>query len=131
MILPLLIALAVPAAPQASTPPAAARGQVWLNISPAGQAIAKKYLGTPDPEMVQLAQRGAGLAQKIRALSAAKTLDMVQLATLIRQQETLQSAMRKRSNDRMLAMLGEMNEADRISFVRGIATAQPPKAPAR
>lgn len=136
MILALLLAAgaqtpAKPAArPAAKTAAGASRTQMHFDVSPAGQAVMKKYLGVPDPAFVALAKQLQEVAVQVKGLGAAPKLDMGRLEQLLRQQEQLQAQMRKRSDDRLLAMLGEMSEADRLGFARGTVTVVPQgKAP--
>jgi hypothetical protein len=111
---------------------AAPAARVNVPLSPAGQAVAKKYLGSPDPQAQAIARQMQASAGKVRALAAAPKLNMAQLAALIGEQQRLQAALRKRSDDRVMAMLDEMGEADRLAFVRGMtAPRQPAGAPPR
>lgn len=121
-----LVAACVLAAPAA----AQQRAEIKLNLSPAGQAVAKTYLGTPDPQIQALAKRGAEVMQRQKALIAAPKLDLVQFAALMRQREQVQSQLARRSNDRMLQMLRELSEADRVAFLRGISNPTLAPAPA-
>lgn len=130
MIATLFSALLAPLALQAAAPSAQVR--VNVPLSPAGQAVAKKWLGAPDPQAQAIARALQASAGKVRRLAAAPRLDMAQLATLIAEQQRLQTALRKRSDDRVMAMLREMGEADRLAFVRGMtAPRQPAGAPSR
>ena len=117
--------LAMPAAAQQP------RAQVKLDVSPAGQAVMKKYLGTRDPQMEALAQQLRGVAGQMQALPRAPKLDLAKMQGLMRQQESLESQLRRRSNDRSLAMLREMSEADRLKFLRGLAAAGQQRAAAQ
>lgn len=123
----LLATLAAPLAAQA--PPPGAR-QIKIDVSPAGQAVLKKYMGGRDPAINERLQRVRAIAQQMGALSNAPRLDLVRLQALMRQQEALQADIQRRGNDRTLAMLRELSEADRIKFLRGFRAAQA-AAPAR
>ena len=122
-----LALLAAPALAQA--PPAGTR-QVKIDVSPAGQVVLKKYLGAQDPYIVQRVQQLRTNAQQVAALANAAKLDLVRLEALMRQQEVLQTAIKRRADDRSLAMLKELPEADRIKFVRSFQAAQPVANPA-
>lgn len=122
--------VAIPsAAQQAPTPQQGVR--INFNLSPAGQAIAKRYLTTPDPQAKPLADRANAIAQRQRALLSAPKLDLAQFAAGLREQEKLRGQVVRLANERMLKMLGEMNDADRLGFLRGLANptsaAAPPK----
>ena len=117
----LLALLAAPVAAQA--PPPGTR-QVKLDVSPAGQAVLRKYMGGRDPAINERAQRIRAIAQQMGALSNAPRLDLVRLQALMRQQEALQADLQRRANDRTLAMLRELSEADRVKFLRGFRAAQ-------
>lgn len=113
------VAAAVTAGPAVAQQQQQAR--IQINLSPAGQAVAKRYLSTPNPPAVALQKRGVELSQQLRATIAAPKLDVARFGTLLRQQEQLQGQMMRMANDRMLRMLGELSEADRVAFVRGMA----------
>lgn len=123
MIVPLLLALAQgPPLRNARAPqPASA-------VSLAGQAIANKYIFGRDPFIQQRLQRLRANSQAMAALTEAPRLDLLRLRLLMREQERLQAEIKRRADDRSLAMLGEMSEADRIRMVRVSRAAQRPMA---
>ena len=121
----LAAALAMPAAAQQQ------RAQVKLDVSPAGQAVMKKYLGSPDPQTQGLAKQLQGVVGQLRTLPRAAKLDLPRMQALMRQQETLEAQLRRRTNDRTIAMLREMSEADRLKFLRSLAAAGEAQAAAR
>ena len=127
-----MIRFLLSAALVAATPAAAQQGmRLSFNLSPAGPAIAKRYLATPDPQAKALAARANDLTQRQRALVAAPKLNLAQFAAVLRQQEQLRSQIVRMANDRMLKMLGEMSEPDRTAFMRGLSNPTPAPAPAR
>lgn len=93
-----------------------------FNLSPAGQAVAKRYLGVPNPQTKVFAERAAALSQRQRAMVAGPKLDMAQFAAVLRQQEQLQAQVMRTGNDRLLKLLGELSEADRIAFLKGLSS---------
>lgn len=122
----LMAAVAVPLAAQQ----APQQRQIKLDVSPAGQAIVKKYLGTGDPQAQALVKQLQGTVGQLRALPKAPKLDLTRMQALMRQQESLEGQLRRRSNDRTIAMLREMSEADRLSFLRGLEAAGQARAQA-
>lgn len=116
-----LAALGAPAFAQA--PPQ--NRQVRIDVSPAGQAVIKKFLGTRDPAIVRQMGELQSLAQQMVALSNAPQLDLARLQTLMRRQEGIEAAIRRRGNDRMIAMLTALSPADRVKFVRSMRGARP------
>ncbi len=114
-----LVALAMPAAAQQAAP----QRQVKLDVSPAGQAIMKRYLGAPDPQVQALMKQLQGTVGQLRQLPQAPKLDLARMQALMRQQETLETQLRRRGNDRTMAMLREMSESDRLKFLRGLQAA--------
>lgn len=124
-------ALAVAACAFAMPAPAQQRQtQIKLDLSPAGQVIAKKYLSTPNPQMQGMMTRAVDLTKRQKAVIDAPKFDLNQFTSLLRQREQLQTQMMKLSNDRLLQMLREFSEADRSAFVRGMANPQVIPAPA-
>lgn len=119
-----LLALAALGAPAFAQAPPQNR-QVRIDVSPAGQAVIKKFLGTRDPAIVQQMGQLQSLAQRMVALSNAPQLDLARLQALMRQQEGIEAAIRRRGNDRMIAMLTALSPADRVKFVRSMRGAQP------
>ena len=110
------------AAPLAAQQPQQ-RVQVKMDVSPAGQVIMKKYLGTRDPQVMTLLTQIQGVAGQLRQLPRAPKLDLAKMQQLMRQQESLQAQIQRRNNDRTLQMLREMTEADRLKFLRGLEAA--------
>lgn len=103
--------------------------RINFNLSPAGQAIAKRYLSTPDPQAKPLADRANAIAQQQRALVAAPKLDLAKFAAGLHEQEKIRGQVVRLANERMLKMLGEMSEPDRLGFLRGLANPMPASAP--
>ena len=125
----LLLALGSLAATAAAQAPAPAPRQIRIDVSPAGEVVVKRYLGTRDPFIVQRLEQLRGLAQQIASLANAPKLDLARLQALMRQQEALQAAVQRRGNDRTLAMLRELSENDRIKFARSFRSPQPAAKP--
>ena len=115
--------------PAVAQQPAQQGVRLNFNVSPAGQAVMKKYMSTPDPQAKALAEQANAVAQRQRALIAAPKLNLAQFAAGMRQQEALRAQITKLANDRMIKMLGEMNDADRVGFLRGLANPMPASAP--
>ena len=123
-------ALAVGATmPAAAQQPAQQGIRLNFNVTPAGQAVMKRYMGTPDPRAKALADQANAVAQRQRALIAAPKLNLAQFAAGLRQQEALRAQITKLANERMIKMLGELSEADRVGFLRGLANPIPASAP--
>lgn len=119
------LAVVLLAAPSvAQTPPPGTR-QIKLDVSPAGQAVLKRYLGAPDPGMRPLAEQMAAVSRQMVALADGQRLDLARVQVLLRRQESLQAAMVRRSNDRTLAMLTALPEPDRLKFLRSLRAARP------
>lgn len=127
-----LVALATLSGSAVAQTPPPGQVQVKIDVSPAGQAVLKKYLGVRDPVVVQHVEQLRAVGQQIGTLANAPRLDLGRLQALMRQQEAIGAAIQRRTNDRTLAMLGELSEADRLKFVRSLrdarAGAKPPTA---
>lgn len=125
-----ILTLALATAGVAQTPRPAPR-QVRINVSPAGEAVLRRYFSTRDPAIVRDADQLRALGQQMATLAGAPRIDLTRLRALYRQVEAVQADAQRRGNDRTLAMLGELSEADRVTFVRsmrGAATAARPAA---
>ena len=112
----------------AQTSPSNTR-QIKIDVSPAGQAVLKKYLGAPDPGMRPLAEQLAATSRETAAIADAPRVDLTRVQALMRRQESLQAAMTRRGNDRTLAMLKELPEPDRLKFLRSLRAARPGSPP--
>lgn len=126
----LLAPLALLAAPALAQAPQPVTRQIKIDVSPAGQAVLKKYLGAQDPFIVQKIQQLRANQQASVALADAPTLNLVRLEALMREKEALQTAVQRRGDDRTLQMLKELPEADRTKFLRSLRNAQPAAKPA-
>ena len=114
----LLTALAGPAAAQAPN-----RTTVHMDVSPAGQAVIKKWMTGRDPQIEASVKQLRDVATQLRAMPNQPKVDLARMTALMRRQEALEAAIRTRSNNRTLGMLRELPEGDRIKFLRGIAKA--------
>lgn len=115
--------------PAVAQQPAQQGVRLNFNVTPAGQAIMKKYMNSPDPQAKALAAQANTLAQRQRALITAPKLNLAQFAAGLRQQEALRAQITRLANERMIKMLGELSEADRVGFLRGLANPMPASAP--
>lgn len=112
----------------AQTPPPGTR-QVKIDVSPAGETVLKKYLGVRDPAIGPILDQLRAVSQQIAGMANTPKLDLVRLRALMRRQESLQAAVQRRGNDRTLAMLSELSEADRVKFLRSFRAAQAGSGP--
>lgn len=128
----LLIAAALAASvamPASASASAQQQGmQINFNLTPAGQAIVKRYLSSPDPRAKALSDRANAIAQRQRAIAAAPKVDVAAFAAGLREQEQLRGQVTRIANDRMIKMLTEMSEPDRVGFLRGLSNPVPASA---
>ena len=125
----LALAVAILSAPAlAQTPPPGAR-QVKIDVSPAGQMVLKKYLGVRDPALVPLVEQLGAVSRQMAGLADSPRAGLARLRALMRRQEGIQVAIQRRGNDRTLAMLGELSEADRVRFLRSLKAARTGSGP--
>lgn len=138
--------LAAPAAvtgtPTTTKPAAAASGALApapgtpvrrITLSPEGRAIAARIIGTPDPRLKDIQTEITTIRQQKAQLIAGTTVDVEKLEPILRREETLQSEMRTRQNDRLLSLLRALPDADRVALLHSMANPVRPdgaKAPA-
>lgn len=96
---------------------------VKLDVSPAAEAVIKKWMGSRDPVIDKSVRELGSVMQQLRALPSAPRLDLARMTALMRRQEALEAQIRTRGNNRTLAMLREMPEGDRMKFLRSMAQA--------
>jgi hypothetical protein len=104
-------------APPAAAKPAARRIE---GVSDAGNAIFAKAQSTPDPDLIALVRQQRTVRDQLSAAALQTKVDVERVEELLRKSEELQGQIRTRNNDRMLAVLRELPEADRSAFLRGV-----------
>ncbi|WP_294395124.1 hypothetical protein [uncultured Sphingomonas sp.] len=112
-----------PAATPAKQAPAPRRIE---GMSDAGNAVFAKAQGVPDPDLLALVRQQRQVRDQLSAAALASSVNVDRVEELLRKSEDLQGQIRQRNNDRMLAVLRELPEADRGPFLRGVT-----KTPAR
>ncbi|MBO9379574.1 hypothetical protein GG804_22645 [Sphingomonas histidinilytica] len=122
--------LAAPAAAMAAptpakpAPAAAAAAAAAGGLSPEGRAIAARVL-SPDPRLKEIQAEIMTIRQQKAQIIAGTTVDVETLEPLLRREEALMSELRTRQNDRLLALLRALPDADRIAVLH--RAAYPPR----
>ncbi|HWI85543.1 MAG TPA: hypothetical protein VNT42_04365 [Sphingomonas sp.] len=109
------------AAPAASPPPASKR---FPGVSDAGNAILAKAQGTPDPQLQALAKQQRAAHDLLTTAVMAPVIDVEKVTTALRQQEAVQTQIRTHNNDRLIAVLKQLPEEDRGTFLRTLVMAK-------
>jgi hypothetical protein len=91
-------------------------------VSEAGNALFAKAQSAPDPAMVTLVRQQRQLRDQLNAAGLAAKVDPDKVEALLRQSEEVAGQIRTRNNDRLLAVLRALPEADRAPFLRGVLT---------
>jgi hypothetical protein len=89
-------------------------------MSEAGNAIFAKAQAAPDPQLLALVRQQRVLRDQLAAAALQTTVDVDRIGALLRKAEDVQSQIRARNNDRMLAVLTQLPDADRSIFLRGV-----------
>jgi hypothetical protein len=118
--------LAAPTAAMAAPPPAkpAPAAVAAGGLSPEGRAIAARVL-SPDPRLKEIQAEITTIRQQKAQIIAGTTVDVETLEPLLRREEALMSELRTRQNDRLLALLRALPDADRIAVLH--RAAYPPR----
>lgn len=128
--LPGMATAAPPAAPKpASAPKPAAKpaplplapGTRRITLSPEGNAIAQKLWNTADPRLPQIQAEMNALVEEQKKLIVGPKIDIDKLEPLLRRKEALQSEVRSRANDRMIALLRALSDPDRVALLQSLA----------
>ena len=105
--------------PAAPTP----RVANYPGVSAAGNAIIGKMEVQSTPGLRAILVQQKDVQGQISALALAPTIDVDKLGALLKQGEALQGQFRTRFNDRLIATLKALPEADRSPFLKAIGSA--------
>ncbi len=108
-----------PAAKAIVPPPGAPVRRVALSTE--GRAIAARIVGAPDPRLKEIQAELTTLRQQKAQMIAGVTVDVEKLEPVIRREEALQAELRTRQNDRLMALLRALPDADRIALLHSMA----------
>jgi hypothetical protein len=117
--LALLLAATPVVAQQPPAQPRPAPRQIE-GMSEEGNAIFAKAQTAPDPQLLALVRQQRVLRDQLAAAALATKVDVERVGALLRKGEEVQTQIRARNNDRMLAVLTQLPEADRSIFLRGV-----------
>ncbi len=141
----ILLAGAAGAAFAAAPPPAkpvpsatlaaasAASPRRFPGVSDEGNAVLAKAQTTPDPQLVTLNRQMRAAHDQLITAVMAPVIDVDKVTTAVRAEETAQAAVRTHNNDRLLAVLKQLPDGDRGTFLRTLVLsrqAKPAAAPA-
>ncbi len=115
-----------PKAPPAATPRGVAAMKA-LGMSDAGIAVLRRQ-GAPDPDARALNAKRQTLRAKLAETAGATPFDLEGFTALLRESSTLEASVRTRNEERIVATLKALPEADRPIFARAVFG--PPPAPA-
>lgn len=93
-------------------------------LSPEGRAIAARIL-SPDSRLKEIQAEILAIRQQKAQIVAGTSVDVEKLEPILRREEALMSEQRTRQNDRLLALLRALPDADRIAILH--RAAYPPK----
>ena len=126
-LLLLLVASAAQAAPAPKpiigTPPASATPQApapkrFPGVSDAGNAILAKAQATPDPQQQTINRELKAAHDQVIAAVMAPVIDVDKVSAAIRAEEAAQAQARTHNNDRLIAVLKQLPDDDKGTFLR-------------
>ena len=98
-----------------------APGTRRITLSAEGNTIAQKIMGTPDPRLAQIQAEMTSVMEEQKKLISGPKIDVDKLEPLLRRKEALQSEVRTRSTDRMIALLRALSDTDRVALLQNLA----------
>lgn len=140
----MILALALPgvafaATPAAKQPVAASRSATAaaaaapavarrVTLSAEGNAAAARVMAMPDPRVAQIQTEIAAIRQEKGQFISGSTVDVDKLEPILRREEALQTELRAKQNDRLLALLRALPDADRVALLNNLANPARPQA---
>jgi len=109
--------------PVIGTPPASAAAQApapkrFPGVSDAGNAILAKAQSTPDPQQLSINRQLKAAHDQVIAAVMAPVIDVEKVSAAIRAEEAAQAQARTHNNDRLIAVLAQLPDDDRGTFLR-------------
>jgi uncharacterized membrane protein len=129
-ILAALLLAATPAA-FAATPPAATKAQPAAprtppkipGVSDEGNAIISKAQAVPDPQLQELGKQIRAAHDQLMSAVMAPVIDIDKVAAAMNSENDLQAQIRARGNERLVAVLQQLSNEDRGTFLRTLVLA--------
>jgi len=106
---------AAPAAAPATQAPTPKR---FAGVSDEGNAALAKAQTTPDPQLQTLVRQVRTAHDQLTTAVMAPVIDVDKVTAAIRQEEVAQAQLRTHNNDRLIAVVKQLPEADRGVFLR-------------
>lgn len=94
-------------------------------VSDAGNAVLAKAQTTPDPQLQALAKQQRAAHDQLMSAVMAPVIDVEKVTAAVRQEEAAQAQARAHSNDRLLAVLKQLPDDDRGTFLRTLMMSRP------
>lgn len=105
-------------APPTSPSPAAPVPKRFPGVSEEGNAVLAKAQITPDPQLQAIVKQQRAAREQLNVAIMAPVIDIDQVAAAFRQDEIAQQQARAHDHDRVVAVLKQLPEEDRGTFLR-------------
>ena len=123
----LLAILMSASAVQSATPapnPAPPVPKRFPGVSDAGNAVLAKAQTTPDAQLQTIVRQQRAAHDQIMSAVMAPVIDVDKFAAALRVEEVAQNEAHARSNDRLIAVVKQLPEEDRGTFLRTLMMAR-------
>jgi uncharacterized membrane protein len=122
-----------PANPAPATPSVAPAAKRFPGVSDEGNAILAKAQSAPDPQQQAIVKQVRAAHDQVMAAVMAPTIDVDKVAAALRAEEAAQAQVRTHNTDRLIAVLRQLPNDDKGTFLRTLVLSRqsrPPGAPA-
>lgn len=113
-------AAATPSAPVAAKPPQAAPAapRKIPGVSDEGNAILAKAQAAPDPQLQNIVRQLKAAHDQLVSAVMAPVIDVDKITVALRAEEAAQALARTHNNDRLIAVIKQLPDEDRGTFLR-------------
>jgi uncharacterized membrane protein len=118
-----------PANSASTTPNAAPAAKRFPGVSDEGNAILAKAQSAPDPQQQAIVKQVRAAHDQVIAAVMAPTIDVDKVATALRAEEAAQAQVRTHNTDRLIAVLRQLPNDDKGTFLRTLVLSRQQRAP--
>ena len=118
-----------PANPAPATPNAASAAKRFPGVSDEGNAILAKAQSASDPQQQAIVKQIRAAHDQVMAAVMAPTIDVDKVAAALRAEEAAQAQVRMHNTDRLIAVLRQLPDDDKGTFLRTLVLSRQQRAP--
>ena len=118
-----------PVNPASATPNAAPAAKRFPGVSDEGNAILAKAQSASDPQQQAIVKQVRAAHDQVMAAVMAPTIDVDKVAAALRAEEAAQAQVRTHNTDRLIAVLRQLPDDDKGTFLRTLVLSRQQRAP--